>query len=346
MDLFCGCGGLTTGLKLAGFKVLAAVECEAGAIEAYQANHQEVLILSQDIRTVTGAALLEGTSLSRGDLDLLAGCPPCQGFSRMRTLNRGQAVADPRNDLVREYLRLVSELLPKSLMFENVPGLASDPRYHELLEGIRGLGYDAVDEVHNAADFGLPQRRRRLILLAARGIRVQMPKPAPGITGSTVRSIIESLPRPGKSGDAAHDVAETRQSRIAEMIRLVPHNGGSRGDLGPESVLECHRKCAGFYDVYGRMQWDAVSPTITSGFVNPSKGRFLHPDQDRCITPREAALLQTFPLSYNFPMKRGKCAVATMIGNAFPPELARLHALAVKDIIPQVGPASPTFVST
>ncbi len=251
----------------------------------------------------------------------------------MRTLNRGEAADDPRNDLVREYLRLVTELLPRGLMFENVPGLANDPRYRELLQSIRDLGYHAVDEVHNAADFGVPQRRRRLILLATRGVQVEMPKTLPLERRLTVRSIIAGLPQPGASGDPAHDVTEARHAAIEELIRLIPHNGGSRSDLGPDRVLGCHLRCDGFYDVYGRMHWDDVSPTITSGFVNPSKGRFLHPEQDRCLTPREAALLQTFPPGYVFPMKRGKYPVAAMIGNAFPPELARHHAVAVREAL-------------
>ncbi len=334
IDLFSGCGGLTTGLKLAGFRVAAAVECEPGALEAYEANHDEVEhVYRQDIREVTGRQMLDDLELERGQLDLLAGCPPCQGFSRMRTLNRGEAVDDPRNDLVCEYLRLVAAMLPRALLFENVPGLADDSRFRDLLRVIRDLGYAAVDEVHNAANFGVPQRRRRLIMLAIRGARVAMPTVLAACERPTVRNVIQGLPRPGMSGDPAHDVTETRRPRIAKLIRKIPHDGGSRRDLGPEHELDCHKQCDGFYDVYGRMSWDDVSPTITSGFVNPSKGRFLHPEQDRCVTPREAALLQTFPPDYVFPIARGKYAVAAMIGNAFPPELARRHARAIAEAL-------------
>jgi len=332
VDLFAGCGGLTAGLKLAGFRVVAAVECDAGALEAYETNHPDVsLVYRRDIREVSGREMLDALSLERGELDLLAGCPPCQGFSRMRTLNRGEAASDPRNDLVHEYVRLVDELLPRALMFENVPGLAKDRRYGELGDAIRRLGYNTVDRVHDAAEFGVPQRRRRLIMLAIRGSTLRMPEPLPNRDGPTVRVTIGHLSAPGTSGDPAHDVVETRRPGVAELIRLIPRDGGSRGDIGPAYTLACHQRCDGFYDVYGRMRWDDVSPTITSGFVNPSKGRFLHPEQDRCITPREAALLQTFPPAYRFPMSRGKYAVAAMIGNAFPPELARQHASAVAE---------------
>lgn len=332
IDLFSGCGGLTTGLKLAGFRVLAAVECDEGAIEAYKANHPEVgRVYSKDIRKLTGKRVLKDLRIKRGELDLLAGCPPCQAFSRMRTLNRGMAVDDKRNALVFEYLRMVRVLAPKALMFENVPGLAGDQRYAGLLDALVGLGYTTAQEIHDAAGFGVPQRRRRLIMLATRGDKVRMPLPL--AQPRTVRDAIGHLAAPGASGDSAHDVTENRQPNVAKMMSQIPKNGGSRHDIGEEYRLPCHTRCDGFYDVYGRMSWDEVSPTITSGFVNPSKGRFLHPDADRCITPREAALLQTFPKDYVFPMRRGKYPVATMIGNAFPPELARIHATAIADAL-------------
>jgi len=330
VDLFAGCGGLTTGLKLAGFDVIAAVEFEAGAVEAYKLNHTDVgHVYDKDICEVKGETILADAGLRVGELDLLAGCPPCQGFSRMRTLNRGQASDDPRNDLVDQFLRLVEELRPRGLLMENVPGLAQDVRYAKLLTRVKALGYSVADEVHDAADYGVPQRRRRLIMLAVRGATVELPSKVSEEARMTVRQAIHGLPSPGSSGDPAQDVTECRQPHVQEMIALIPHDGGSRGDLGAEYELDCHKKCDGFYDVYGRMSWDYVSPTITSGFVNPSKGRFLHPTENRCITPREAALLQTFPADYKFPMERGKYPVARMIGNALPPVLAKTHASAV-----------------
>ncbi len=337
VDLFSGCGGLTTGLKAAGFRVVAAVECEEGALEAYRANHPEVEhVFDDDIRDVSGESILAALGTERGEIDLLAGCPPCQGFSRMRTLNRSNAAEDPRNGLVGEYLRLVDELLPRALMFENVPGLMRDDRYAALLRRIRELGYSPTDGVHDAADYGVPQRRHRLIMLAVRGADVQMPAPLPPESRPTVASAIRELPEAGASGDPAHDVTESRSKQVADLISRIPADGGSRRDLGPEHQLRCHQDCNGFYDVYGRMRWKDVAPTITSGFVNPSKGRFLHPAENRCVTPREAALLQTFPRDYRFPMSRGKYAVATMIGNAFPPELARRHAAQIQTVLFQL----------
>jgi DNA (cytosine-5)-methyltransferase 1 len=136
---------------------------------------------------------------------------------------------------------------------------------------------------------------------------------------------------PGKSRDALHNIPEkVRTARIQKLIRDIPKNGGSRRDLPKSRQLKCHQRSNGFYDIYGRMAWDEVAPTITSGCFNPSKGRFLHPDKDRAITMREAALLQGFPRSYIFDLSPGKEAIALMIGNALPPEFIRRHALQIR----------------
>lgn len=329
IDLFAGCGGLTTGLVQAGFKVIAAIENNSGAAEAYRLNHPTVAELYEhDIRQLKGTRLLRDLGLKKGQLDLLAGCPPCQGFSRMSTLNGAQVLDDERNDLVLQYLRLVRDLRPRSLMFENVPGLLADHRYMRLKQSLKHLGYLTSEAIHDAANFGVPQRRKRLILLGGLGFCPTLPEPRPD-RRRTVRTAISKLKQSGMSGDPVHDVTENRSAAVLDLIRRIPTDGGSRNDLSPEFTLACHIRCDGFFDVYGRMKWDDVSPTITSGFVNPSKGRFLHPEENRCVTPREAAILQTFPRHYKFPIHRGKYPVATMIGNAFPPMLAKCHAAAV-----------------
>lgn len=146
----------------------------------------------------------------------------------------------------------------------------------------------------------------------------------------TVRDTIGALAKAGRSGDPLHDCPETRGPRVLNLLVRVPKDGGSRSDLGSENQLACHQRCDGFKDVYGRMSWDDVAPTITSGCVNPSKGRFVHPDQNRSITLREAAMLQGFPRSYKFSLRRGKFAAAEMIGNALPPEFVKRHALQIR----------------
>jgi DNA (cytosine-5)-methyltransferase 1 len=327
IDLFCGCGGLTAGLKQAGFLVIGAIDLDPLAIESYKLNHRKTAIWEKDIRNVTVAEVAEALHLQTGELDLLAGCPPCQGFSSLRTLNGSRGIRDDSKDLVFEFLRFVRVLRPKAVMMENVPGLARDRRMRVLSKALRSLGYSVQHRVLDAADFGVPQRRRRLILLAGQSGMIPFGETVPDRV--TVRDAIHALPKPGKSGDPLHDVNENRKAEIIELIAQIPRDGGSRSQLPDEWQLPCHQDCDGFKDIYGRMAWDEVAPTITSGCVNPSKGRFLHPREDRCITLREAALLQSFPLDYRLSLRRGKFEAARMIGNALPPEFIRRHAKSV-----------------
>ena len=180
----------------------------------------------------------------------------------------------------------------------------------------------------NAADYGVPQRRNRLIYVA--GLKRPAAFARPARVRRTVRDAIGALPLAGASGDAVHDMPEKRSRKVMALIKRIPKNGGSRTDLPMKAQLDCHKRCDGFKDVYGRMAWDEPAPTITSGCSNPSKGRFLHPDQNRAITMREAALLQGFPRSYKFPTTTNKQAIALMIGNALPPEFIRRHAMAIR----------------
>jgi DNA (cytosine-5)-methyltransferase 1 len=326
IDLFSGCGGLTLGLKQAGFRVIGAVELDPLAIETYKANHKRIVVWPQDIRTVSVTGMMRRLNLERGQLDLLAGCPPCQGFSTMATLNGHAAQDDPRNDLVLEFARFVRGLRPKALMMEDVPGLAKDKRTEQLVADLEEMGYCCTQDVLDAADYGVPQRRRRFILLAGRGVKIAFGRPA-----RRRRSVREALRRLGRRArrDPLHNMPEEHTAKVMEIIRLIPKDGGSRLDLGPAHQLACHRRCDGFKDVYGRMEWDEVAPTITGGCCNPSKGRFLHPVRDRTITLREAALLQTFPSSYFFSLRRGKFSAAQMIGNALPPEFIKRHAKSI-----------------
>ena len=328
VDLFCGCGGLTHGLKRAGFRVLAAVDNDPRAVETYAANHPEVLLLDADIQQLTVARFKRNVGLLKGELDLLAGCPPCQGFSTLRTLNGAVGVEDQRNDLLLEFQRFVEGLRPKAVMLENVPGLARDRRFRDLCQRLENLGYHGEHTILDAADYGVPQRRRRLIYLA--GLGGPIPFARPSSTRKTVRDTIGCLPRPGRSGDPVHDIPERRSEKVLRLIRRIRKDGGSRSDLPENEQLECHRKCSGFHDVYGRMAWDDVAPTITSGCFNPSKGRFLHPNQNRAITMREAALLQGFPRHYRFPTVQSKSAIALMIGNALPPPFVAAHARRIR----------------
>jgi DNA (cytosine-5)-methyltransferase 1 len=333
-DVFSGAGGMTQGLKKAGFIVLGAIENDGLAVKTYLRNHPKVKVWEQDIRKVTGAEILNTLGIERGELDLLAGCPPCQGFSTMRTKNGRKKPKDFRNDLIFDYLRLIRTLKPKTVMLENVPALAKNFRMTRFKKALRDLGYDLnnTPEILNTAHFGVPQRRRRMILLASRVGKIKMPKPEKEIV--SVRQAIGKLAEPSKSKDPIHKLGEKRDPWTIELIKNIPANGGSRTDLPKRFQLECHKRYPeGFKDVYGRMSWDDVSPTITGGCVSPSKGRFLHPTQNRAITLREAAILQSFPQYYYFSLDRGKTGVALMIGNALPPRFIQKHAIAVRETI-------------
>ncbi|HEX5315177.1 MAG TPA: DNA cytosine methyltransferase, partial [Candidatus Kapabacteria bacterium] len=289
-----------------------------------------------DIRKLSAEEFRRHLKIKRGELDLLAGCPPCQGFSRLRTRNGRKRNRDDRNDLVREMLRFARGFRPKAIMMENVPGLVRRKRFKEFCDGLERLGYSLIFDVKNAARYGVPQRRKRLILLAGRGFNISFAKGTRRFR--SVRSTIGKLSEPGRSRDPLHNLpVKKRTPKITRMIRDIPKDGGSRGDLPKSRQLDCHRNTKGFNDIYGRMAWDDVAPTMTSGCFNPSKGRFLHPERDRAITMREAALLQSFPPTYKFDLSSGKEEIALMIGNALPPEFVRRHALQVVESLRKRG---------
>lgn len=327
IDLFSGCGGLSLGLCRAGFRILTAIESEPVAAETYLLNHASTDLIEKDITTIRPTYLRKRLNLDKGDLDLLAGCPPCQGFSQLWTMNGGYISNDPQNRLVLQFQKFVRAFLPKAVMMENVPGLAFDHRHARFVKFLQSLGYAVESRICNAADFGVPQRRRRLILIALHGLKPKFSKKSGKRV--SVRQTIGSLHTPGEGDDPLHDYEVSRSPAVLKRISQIPKNGGSRGQLSARKQLKCHKKHDGFRDVYGRMKWSDVSPTITGGCINPSKGRFLHPMQDRAITLREAALLQGFPMSYDFAMTRGRYHAAQMIGNAFPPKFAEMHARVV-----------------
>lgn len=335
IDLFCGAGGLTCGLKMAGFEVKLGVELEHVAAETYRMNHPDHPLYEADIRTLNPHEIMNELNIKPGELDLLAGCPPCQGFSSHRTRNKVTSIDDNRNDLIFDLMKFVRAFEPKVVMIENVPALAKDTRIMKVLNELRELGYKIGPlslQVKNTAFYGVPQRRKRMILVVSKFGEVDEPEiVTPQLT---VKDAISAFPLPGQSNDKLHDIIEKRSERIKKMISLVPKNGGSRADLPKEYWLPCHIRSPDSYrDVYGRMSWDKVSPTITGGCTNPSKGRFLHPEQDRAITLREAAALQTFPAEYFFSLEKGRDFAALMIGNALPPSFIHAHAVKIKDHI-------------
>jgi DNA (cytosine-5)-methyltransferase 1 len=319
VDLFSGVGGLSEGMQQAGFKTKLAFEIDEVASMAYKLNHKRTKVITQDIRSVKMAQIKR---LLNGEvIHLLAGCPPCQGFSSVRRLNRLRAVTDKRNSLINEYVRFIKALRPYTIMMENVPGLVHYTLFQKAVRTLKKLGYCIDYKVVNVKDYGVPQSRKRLVLVGSRLGKITV---ADSINVKvTVKDVIGDLPTPEESDDKLHKIFPSHSDDVLNRIRLTPKDGGSRKDLPKEYLLKCHDKDnIGFNDVYGRLRWDDCSSTITGGCLNPSKGRFLHPSQDRNISAREAALLQSFPSNYKFPSSISKDRLALLIGNALPPKFS------------------------
>lgn len=338
IDLFAGGGGLTVGLKKSGFKVVAAVEINRHAISTYKANHPEVYAINQDIRTMEGRFFQKLSPT--GEVDLLAGCPPCQGFCSLTSKYRRE---DHRNELVSEMARLISEVKPKAVMMENVPGLMQRGKtlFKAFVDTLTSLGYIVEFDVLQVADYGIPQNRRRLVLFAGKGFPIHLPVPTHSMTGvgklkpwQTLKSVINGLPTPitltdaiTKGGPQLFNWHVVRTLSSQNVRRLKKTKAGESRTCLPNNLRpKCHKnKEVGFSNVYGRASWDHVSPTITGGCTTLSKGRFGHPEEERTLSVREAALIQTFPKDYIFdtPYMEHVCNI---IGNALPCDFAEVLA--------------------
>jgi DNA (cytosine-5)-methyltransferase 1 len=321
IDLFSGCGGLTCGLKDAGFDVLACAEIRPEARKTYKLNHRSTKIY-EDIRDLKPRTLLRDIGLKKWQLDLLAACPPCQGFSSMRTRNRDIA-DDPRNELIFEVMRLVKGIRPKCVLIENVPKLLTDERLARFKAHLSLLGYRFSEGVLDAQDFGVPQRRKRMILIGCRLDICSLPKALR--KSRVVGDLLLGIPKPeSEHRRPLHRIFQQLSPKVMDRIKVIKKN---RSELPDDMVLDCHRNYPeGFKDVYGRISWDEVSPTITRSSHNPSKGRFVHPVENRGLTLYEAMLLQGFPRKYKFPTELGIGKISSMIGEAFPPPMAAAQA--------------------
>lgn len=323
VDLFSGCGAVTEALKRRHFRVVAAVDNDPVACKTYRKNHPSVHLYEKNIRGVSPAAIRR-TQLNGKSLDLLVVCAPCQPFSSQGEKDS----ADKRARLIFSAARFAAVLKPKVILFENVPGLAT-PRFTKILAALRRelrkIHYKVGDpKMVDAADYGVPQRRQRCILLAKRsGTPSLLPKPTtPDGKRESVRRAIKGLPRLSAGQTSRTDTLHfSRRHHPVTLERLshIPQDGGSRLSLPRKLVLKCHKEYSGHPDVYGRMAWDDVAPTLTTGCTDVTKGRFAHPRANRAITLREAARLQTFRDHYQFEGNPGE--IARQIGNAVPVRL-------------------------
>jgi DNA (cytosine-5)-methyltransferase 1 len=334
VDLFSGAGGTTQGLRDAGYQVLAAVENDPAAAETFAANHPNTELYDRAIRYVQAPRLALSLAVTDRPLTLLTACPPCQPFS---TLGSGED-ADPRNALVSCVRRFVEHLRPHAVMLENVPGLQDAPRFRSLVKALEEE-YLVGEYIVQAVDFGVPQRRRRIIVIAIeRSLDTVLPESLlsalPEDFDRTERVAGEALATAEGLSSASDPVHRARraQPKTLERIKAMPQGGG-RLSLPRELELDCHVRLGGrnATSIYGRIDPQEAAPTMTTRCTTPSCGRFVHPTENRGLTLREAALLQTFPVDYAFKGNYGE--VERQIGNAVPPRLAKALGLVVKGLL-------------
>jgi DNA (cytosine-5)-methyltransferase 1 len=341
VDLFSGGGGASLGLhRVDGVTLRAAAEINDQVREHY---NQNLLVEAADVDLTNENALsqiCEKYDLQPSDLNLVIGCPPCQKYSSLQDttppLNDG-----PKNKLLNVYLDLILNIAPRVVVFENVPGLLTkkNRQYVENFKHyLRKAGYGIDMQLLNTADYGVPQGRRRTIAIGIKGVsekKISLPEPthAPAEEADfgekqpyrTVADVIDDLP-PLEAGETCDSLpfnghrARNHRQKTIEFIKKIPVNGGSRTDLPDDEQLECHqnlenKSSAG--NIYGRMKWDEPGPTLTGRCITPSSGRFVHPEQHRGISPREAARIMTFPDEYELP--KSNSTAERLIGNAVPP---------------------------
>ena len=333
VDAFSGPGGMSLGIGMAGFDVISAFDIDEASVATYRRNLGEHGGVA-DVREVSGRELLRSVGLEIGQLDLFAGGPPCQGFSKQK---RGAHLGDSRNDLVLEFIRLVGEMKPRAFFFENVKIFGQKRGRDYVSAMVHELrSYDIIADFYNSAHYGLAQTRERFVAVGLRDDQaVSYRKPLPTTERPfTVGQVIGDLPEPPEDYVDHPDYPNHQRARVtsANIFRFtfVPQGGGWR-DIPIQYQLACHRnvetKSGGWPDVYGRLEWDGQCPTITGGFDSFTRGRYGHPLQHRPLTPREAARIQGFPDKFVFTGTRAD--IRSQIGNAVPPPLSEAIALEI-----------------
>ena len=325
VDFFSGCGGTSTGLSRAGIEVAVGIDNDPYAATTFRSNFPDASFLEEDISALATNDLKPHISRAKKHIWLFSACAPCQPFTKHR---QSSVMQDNNANLLSEFLRFVDEYLPDLLFVENVPGLASKAEslgpFNKLRDTLKNRDYWMKYGEFDCRDFGVPQKRRRFALVGSRLGPIDFPgrTHGPGTPNpdySTVREWIGDMPTI-KAGERHKYVPNHRAASLStlnlERIRATPQ-GGSRRDWPHPLQLDCHRRgFKGYSDVYGRMRWDAPASALTTRCISYSNGRFGHPDQDRAISAREAACLQTFPPTFEFAGSLS--SVAKQIGNAVP----------------------------
>lgn len=334
IDLFAGAGGMSVGFEQAGFRSLLSIDFDKDSCLTYQRNFPRAMVWNRDITEVSDEEIKANIT---EEVDLIVGGPPCQGFSSLGK----QQEDDSRNKLWKEYLRIVRLLKPKVWIMENVPELLKSPEFEEIKKEAKNLGYEICFKVLNAADYGVPQRRQRTFILASKIPGLSHPKPThinpeeknllnqDRLSWTTTKEAFKGLP--GKPNGENWHIGRNPTEISLKRYQAVPE-GGNRFDLPKELQPRCWlNKPTGSTDVFGRLWWNKPSLTIRTEFFKPEKGRYLHPSENRPITLREGARLQTFPDDFIFVGSYS--SVGKQIGNAVPCLLAFNVAQEVKKFL-------------
>lgn len=335
IDLFCGIGGLTKGLSLSGINVQAGIDIDDSCRFAYEKNNNAKFI-NYDITALNGEQLME--LYPDNAIRILVGCAPCQPFSKYTNRYRKDGPTDDKWKLLYSFSRLIEEVSPEIVSMENVPELEKETVFSDFVSKLKSLNYYVSQRVVYCPEYGVPQSRKRLVLLASRLGKIQL---IPPLFDSdhypTVRQAIGNLPalQNGEqdSTDSLHRSCRLSSINLKRIRQSTP--GGTWRDWDEELQLKCHKKSSGksYSSVYGRMCWDEPSPTITTQFYGYGNGRFGHPEQDRALSLREGAILQSFPPDYIFvddehPSNRRELGIH--IGNAVPVELGRAIGISIQ----------------
>lgn len=324
IEIMCGIGGATRGFLDSGIQIVKGIDIDGSCKRTYEENNKPAIFLQRDVLELTVEEILSGIDLEKDGKLIFIICAPCQPFSRA-------GIKDPedlRTRLILTVNDFIYEIEPDFVFVENVPGFQQfyPNIYKKFLKPYRDLGYHYDCDIVNLKEYGVPQNRKRYLFIASKDYEIDLPEKTHGkgfLPYVTVRDKIEKYPpiRPGEENEEVpNHVCYNLSEIMLERLKYTPKNGGSRSAWPDPLILECHKKGSGHSDVYGRMKWDEPGPTLTCRCINISNGRFAHPEQDRGISVREAAALQTF--EDNFFFYEPKSIAAKHVGNAVPPLVA------------------------
>lgn len=339
VDLFCGIGGLTHGFVRSGFEVVAGIDNDGACRFGYEKNNGAKFI-EKDIIDVSAKEVAE--LYGDAKIRVLVGCAPCQPFSGLNQKD----ITDQQLQPLEKFAQLVEELQPDIVSMENVKGLLKNPIFKTFIKSLDKKGYSYSYQVVDFSDYGVPQNRHRLVLLASKFGDISLISPTHKHKKRTVRDVIESL-EPIRDGETSK-FDPLHKSRLLsplnkKRIRATPKDGGNSRSWNKRLMLECHKKDTGETyrgSVYGRMRWDEPAPTMTTQCTGIGNGRFGHPEQDRAISLREAALFQTFPRNYKFYDPKEKFIVSNIsrfIGNAVPVRAGEVIAKSIQKHIVELN---------